>query len=62
MKCLVHYQADLTAQCEVETSRAARMALWDYKVRATRSILYRLTPPALNYSHILSTPSLLNFT
>lgn len=47
MTCLVHFHDDLTTQCGAETSRAARMALWEYKVRATTTIPHWLSPPTL---------------
>lgn len=32
LKCLVSFHEELTEQCRSETSRAVRMAFWEYKV------------------------------
>ena len=50
MKCLVDYHEELTDQCGEETSRAARMALWGYKVRR-QNVQLRLSPRASEEGH-----------
>ena len=35
LKCLIDYHDSLTSECAKETSRAARLALWDYQVCGT---------------------------
>jgi hypothetical protein len=35
LKCLISYHDSLTSECAKETSRAARLALWDYQVSCT---------------------------
>jgi len=33
LRCLIAYHDHLTNECATETSRAARLALWDYQVQ-----------------------------
>ena len=35
LKCLINSHDELTSECAKETSRAARLALWDYQVSRT---------------------------